>query len=268
MKVKYLFATAIAMIALGAQATTPFKNLYVTAEVYPSGAGEVYLTTVDADKAYIAEETGDWGESVVLKATIGENGGQDQYAGYESYVEDATGTLGMYEAIIKVRPAEGYEFVCLATELSPSDIYEPYFCLQRHTGTQSSAYEFFWNYEMDAENRINVNSDAREVDMTSDEGTQQTCFENYGWSDEPDRQIYAIFRKIGEDMPCFEDGRVMDLVGDVDGNEEVNMDDAKALAEYLVGLRPEINTEYADANGDNSINIADALAIVKKVMKQ
>lgn len=184
-------------------------------------------------------------------------------------MEDGTGTLGMFEAAIKIRPAEGYEFVCLATEISPTEIYDPSICLQRHTGNRSADYDFYWEYDLEGENWININvsDDIHAVDLTSDEGSQEDCFNNCGWSDEPDRQIYAIFRKIGEDTPCFEDGREMDLIGDVDGNAEVNMQDAVALTEYLVGLRSEINAEYADVNGDNAINIADALAIVKKLMK-
>lgn len=271
MKVRNLCALVICFFTMSVQATTPFKNLYVTAQVYPSGAGEVYLTAKEGDRPYIKYETGEYGEFVELKYTCGENGGQDQYRDHAGYVLDATDSLGMYEAVIKIRPNEGYEFVCLAVEESPTEIYDPSICLQRHTGDKANDYEFFWNYEMDEESLINVNTYDHEVDMTSDEvgdgeDAHQVCFNNYGWNDEPDRQLIAIFRKIGDDTPCFEDGRYADLIGDVDGNEEVNLDDAKALTEYLVFQRSDINLEYSDVNGDNNINIADAIAIVKKVL--
>ena len=270
MKVRNLCILALSFIALGVQASTPFKNLYVAAEVYPSGAGEVYLTTKESDKPYIKYETGEYGERVELKYTCGENGSQDQYTGSLGYVEDGTGTLGMFEAVIKVRPKEGYEFVCVATELSPTDIYDPTICLQRHTGDRSADYKFYWNYEIDADNYINVNVSDEEhpVDFTSDEGSQEDCFNNAVWNNEPDRTVYVIFRKIGDETPCFEDGRISDLIGDVDGNEEVNMEDAKALAEFLVWNRTEVNKEYCDVNGDNEINIADVIAIIKNLQKK
>lgn len=275
MKIKHLFVLAAAMFALGAGASTPFKNLYVTAEVYPSGAGEIYLSPKESDKDFVKAQSEGFGEFVELKVSIGENGSQDQYVDHTGYVLDASGDLGMYEAVIEIHPAEGYEFVCLATEISPTDIYDPSMCLQRHTGDRSADYEFFWNYMTDGRNFINVNSADHEVDMTSDEAGEgedahTLCFQNFPFSETPDRQLFAIFRKIGEETPCFEDGLESDLKGDANGDEEVTMEDAEFLTSYLIGMTPaeEVNLEYCDVNGDNEVNIADVLCIVNIVLKK
>jgi endonuclease I len=57
------------------------------------------------------------------------------------------------------------------------------------------------------------------------------------------------------------------LIGDVNGDGEVNIGDISAIIDYILGTAPEsFNTEAADVNLDGEINIADVAAIVDMLL--
>lgn len=266
MKKSFMFVMGVLLASVAAQASTPFKNLYVMAESYPSGAGEIYLTSKDEDKAYVKYETDYFNGEAELMVTVGENGSSDQYNHNVGFVFDASEELGMYEAVIYIRPYEGYEFVCLAKEISESGVYYPGICYQMHTGTTSQAedaFKFSWNYNIGEEtgNLININSAARAVDCTTDNGSQQTAFDMDNWSDEPDTHLYAIFRKIGDELPKFDTGSTDELLGDADDDGVVTLEDAKTIVDYRLGKKS-VRFAACDVNQDGEVNVADALKVI------
>ena len=57
------------------------------------------------------------------------------------------------------------------------------------------------------------------------------------------------------------------LPGDVNGDGEVNVTDAVALANYVMGDIPEtFYFEAADLNGDEDVNVSDVVALANIVM--
>lgn len=103
---KFLSLAVVSFIfSLNATAVTPFKNLYVEAEVVPSEAGNVYLTQKnDTEQPYVKEVSSNYGPKVFIKATLGENGSQDQYNTREGYEMDASGALSNYEVKLLLEP--------------------------------------------------------------------------------------------------------------------------------------------------------------------
>ena len=62
-------------------------------------------------------------------------------------------------------------------------------------------------------------------------------------------------------------GGELPLIGDVNGDGEVNIGDISAIIDYILGTAPEsFNTEAADVNLDGEINIADVAAIVDMLL--
>lgn len=53
------------------------------------------------------------------------------------------------------------------------------------------------------------------------------------------------------------------LVGDIDGNGEVNLKDATRLMKYLADWDVEVNLAAADTNGDGEVNLKDATHLMK-----
>ncbi len=202
MKKIFTLTAAVFAFALSASAVTPFKNLYAEATVVPSEAGLVYLETKPEHMAKEVSE--DYDVTAILKATIGENGSQDQYTGAPGYQLDASGTLGNYEAKIYIEPAEGYEFVCLSNVIKEDGVYAADNCYQSHTGTQTSDFAFSWEYAIGEANLININSAARGEDANSDNGGIEAAFAKDNWSETPDTKMYVIMRKVGEDLPMFD----------------------------------------------------------------
>ena len=193
------------MLAASASAETPYKNLYTVAEVYPAGAGLVYLDAKnEAQKEFVKEQSEDFEENVFIKETIGENGSQDQYVDKEGYQEDATGTLGNYEELLFVEPNPGYEFVCVSNTIKEDGIYTPAECYQSHTGEGTDSFVFSWEYSITDGNLINVNSASHEVDGNSTDPGQQAVFDKDNWDEEPNTTLYVIFRKTGEELPKFD----------------------------------------------------------------
>ena len=61
-------------------------------------------------------------------------------------------------------------------------------------------------------------------------------------------------------------GGELPLIGDVNGDGEVNIGDISAIIDYILGTATESNTEAADVNLDGEINIADVAAIVDMLL--
>ncbi len=209
MKKIFTLTAAVFAFALSASATTPFKNLYVEAEIVPSEAGLIYLDSKnDEDRAVQKAVSDDYDTTVFLKGTFGENGDATQWTGNEGYQADASGNLGNYEANLIIEPAEGYEFVCVSNQIKEDGAYEPSICYQSHTGTGTADFKFSWEYAMSGEvqNLVNINSEAREVDGQSDGIGREGTFALDNWSETPDTKLYVIMRKVGETTPSFSAG--------------------------------------------------------------
>lgn len=196
---------AVMGMALNAySAPTNIKNIYVRVEAYPTGAGEVYVTTCDKDKNYI-REAATWGDVAEMKATLQENG------------SDADGS-GVYEAYVSARPADGYEFLCYSYEYEEfgdifltQDIYKEASTENSDTRQWSPAL-----LPMGINGKgalINVN--CLRSDGNTDNPGRDNLF-NSTWSETPDKYVYAVFRRIGDEYPCLDEPLPV---------EEIEMDD-------------------------------------------
>ena len=206
MKKSLLFVAGL-LLASNMLASTPFKNLYAEVTAYPAGAGTVYLTSKTGDADYIAAASEDYDETAFIKFTPGENG--NDYQKCEGFCADATGEIGdgaagMYEAVLYILPEDGYEFVCLANQIAEDGIYYPAICYQTHTGENAQSYVFSWNFSTEEGNLINVDNAAHASEGSSDNLKQEGVFALGTWGETPDTKMYAIFRKIGDELPKFD----------------------------------------------------------------
>ena len=68
-------------------------------------------------------------------------------------------------------------------------------------------------------------------------------------------------------MLYAQDGNVMTLLGDANGNGDVNMADAVAVVDYILGrLSGKFLVNAADVNFNGEITISDAVGIVKIIL--
>lgn len=263
---KLLSLLAGVMFFASASAVTPYKNLYVQAEVYPSGAGVVYLDAKDDDdKAYVYEMSEDFDEKVFIKETFAENGGGDQMESQLGCQADK----GMYEAKLLVECGDEYELVCVANQIREDGHYYPAVCYMSHTGTSTNDFQFSWEFSSPEGNLVNVNSLNHPEDGNSDGVGRDGVFAL--WTDdevEVDTHLYAIFRKKGETTPYFDPDYSDEVVvpGDVNKDGVCNIDDARAIADKRVG-KGSIKESLADINGDGEVNIADAVKIAADLKK-
>ena len=57
------------------------------------------------------------------------------------------------------------------------------------------------------------------------------------------------------------------MIGDVNGDGEVNVSDVVALANFAMGETTEgFNKEAADLNNDGEVNVSDVVALANQVM--
>lgn len=85
----------------------------------------------------------------------------------------------------------------------------------------------------------------------------------------------ASYESVVADMTSWIDARlsVMDkrfaqqttLVGDVNGDGEVNSDDAVCILRYLAGYDVDVKIENGDVNGDDTVNSDDAVCILRNL---
>ena len=206
---KILTLIAGVLFAASANATTPYKNLYVEASVYPTGSGYVYLDGKnDEDRGYIYQQSEDWSETAFIKYVGGENGGGSDAVGCNA-------GLGVYEVAVSVDPEAGYELVCYADKIKDDGIYykEDVYPVIIGAGETSRSWNYEWTGEAEWIN-INCPDDICPVSGSSDgsvEGTdgrnREDCFQNTSlWNETPDTYVYVIFRKVGDELPRFEGG--------------------------------------------------------------
>lgn len=197
---KKIFALfAIAMVAVAMNATTPYKNLYVTAKMAPSGSGTVYLSVKPGEEAYVRSQSEDFGETASLQATIGENGTEPCTYGVNSQ-------NGVYEVVVNVEVASGYEVVCLSNKINEDGIYRAADCYARFDSYDSGSRNATFDYSNPELGYIiscnNVTTHNYEDGNSSDGPSRDVCFADESkWKEEPDAEVYVIMRKKGESLP-------------------------------------------------------------------
>lgn len=85
----------------------------------------------------------------------------------------------------------------------------------------------------------------------------------------------ASYESVVADMTSWIDARlsVMDkrfaqqttLAGDVNGDGEVNSDDAVCILRYLAGYDVDVKIENGNVNGDDTVNSDDAVCILRNL---
>ena len=65
------------------------------------------------------------------------------------------------------------------------------------------------------------------------------------------------------------DEEAVAILGDANGDGKVNITDAVAVVDYILGNAPEgFNAEAADVNKDGNVNITDAVGIVDIILNE
>jgi hypothetical protein len=195
---KKIFTLIAGVLMASAANATPFKNLYVQAEAYPSGAGEVYLDAKnDEDAAYVSEKSDDYGETAYIKLVIGENGSDNTSTGWQN-------GYGIYEVKAYASAADDYELVCYSNEIREDGIYSPanaYVIIHGASESEGRTFDYVLTGEGDW---ININNPEHAQDGHSQDGpTRDECLASGTWSESPDAVVYAIFRKTGDELPKF-----------------------------------------------------------------
>lgn len=216
---KKIFITlSIAMLsALNANAgVAVYKNLYAEVTASPSGAGEVYLeTATDEDASYIKDTSGDYGESAYLKVTLQNNGDEGESGG-------VTSGTPCYFVKVYAEPVDGYELAFYSNVVKESGIYAPSECYAVFNQTDSNGRttSFTATGWGDIVNINNVSKHSRE-DGTSAEDTpsRDEALNNGIWEETPDANIYAIFRKVGEELPKIDENASPDQPDPVDKDD-------------------------------------------------
>ncbi len=215
---KIFISLSIAMLsALNANAgVAVYKNLYAEVTATPSGAGEVYLeTATDDDAGYIKDTSGDYGESAYLKVTLQNNGDEGESGGVNS------GTP-CYLVKVYAEPLDGYELAFYSNVVKESGIYAPSECYAvfnqaDSNGRTTSFTATGWG---DIINVNNVVKHSREDGTSADDTPSRDEALNSGiWEETPDANIYAIFRKIGEELPKIDESATPDQPDPVDKDD-------------------------------------------------
>jgi len=208
---KILSVCAFMLACVAANASTPYKNLYVVAEAYPSGSGLVYLGAKNStDDAYVKEQSEDLGETAFIKYVGAENGDGIK-DGTTGELEDKTGsckaTDHIFELNLHYEAAAGYELLCLAEKIAEDGVYTADMCYSViHGESLIDNRTFDFDYSV-TPLRINVNNANHPEDGNDNDGNnpenRQKLLDEGTWNDTPDTYVYAIFRKIGETTPSF-----------------------------------------------------------------
>ena len=185
------FAGVLSVVSASA---TPYKALYVEASVYPSGAGTVYLSSKnDEDAGYVKEKSASPGETAFIKCVLGENGNTD--------VVGCNARGGVYEVVIDAVHSNGYELVCYADKIREDGIYRDSDVYPVIKGNG----EFFrqWSVEWTG-NGDWINIDNPELPTRGNE--RDAVFNDFdnNVSENPDTHVYAIFRKVGDELPRYD----------------------------------------------------------------
>ncbi len=220
---KFLLILGGVILSLSASAIgeASVKHLYVVAEAHPTGAGTVYLHAknkagnADAERQYVYDRTGGrgssptwnadqgWEEKAELWYCPGENGSMKGV--------DCTGTNPIYEAVMMAQPNDGWELVCYANQIKESGIYTPEDCYALIHGDSGDPRECDFDYtgeeyhnDNTGEHWINANNNLA-AHNDKDGSSQSDVFNAITglWYTPVDAQVYAIFRRVGEELPRF-----------------------------------------------------------------
>lgn len=171
------------------------KNLYVSVESYPSGAGMVYVDVCEKDQPFVKDKSG-WGEVSMLKATLEQNG------------QDPSKTA-MFEAVVSAKPSDDYEFVCYSYEPLADDkaVYIEEDLFVEATSADKDSRTFLPAFNALGVNGtgaiLNVYSGVRQ-DGDIEDHSREELFNADNWSAVPDITVYAIFRRKGEFYPYLD----------------------------------------------------------------
>ena len=198
---KKIFTLMAGLVIAASASATPYKALYVQAIAEPSGAGVVYLgPKSDEDQGYVYDISEEEGETAFIQWVGGENSdGADMTIG-------CTKQIGLYEVLAYAFPENGYEFVCFADKVKEDGIYNSDDCYSVIHGNNASegwTFDFEWTGNGD---KINVNSLDHEQDGHSSDGiSRDEVYERFAEfvHETPDTYVYAIFRKVGDELPKF-----------------------------------------------------------------
>ncbi len=217
MKKIFILLSMVALASVNANAgVAVYKNLYAEVTACPSGSGEVYLeTATDEDASYVKDTSGDYGETAYIKATLQNDGDEGESGGVNS------GTP-CYFIKVYAEPMDGYELAFYSNVVKESGIYAPSECYAVFNQTDSNGRttSFAATGWGDIININNVVKHSRE-DGTSAEDTpsRDEALNNGIWEETPDANIYAIFRKVGEELPKIDESATPDPVTPVDRDD-------------------------------------------------
>lgn len=213
-KIFLSLSIAILSSTVNAAVVTVYKNLYSQIEATPTGSGDVYLEpATDNDLGYIKDTSMDYGNSAFLKVTLESNGDEGQSGGTNS---------GNPCFLIKAyaEPAIGYELVCYTNIIRETGIYGPGDCyvIFNQTNSDGRAFSFTPTGLGDIINVNNVKTHSREDGTSADDTPSKDEAFNTGiWEETPDANIYAIFRKVGDELPKLD----MNFVPDAGEKDDI-----------------------------------------------
>jgi hypothetical protein len=184
-----------------------YKNLYAQLTASPSAAGEVYLeAATDEDASYVKEASDDYGETAYIKVTLQSNGDEGASGG----VNDSK---PCYLVKAYAEPMDGYELAFYSNVIKEDGIYAPSDCYAvfNQVPSEERTASFEATGMGDIININNVIKHSREDGTSADETpSREGAFNNGIWEETPDAEIYAIFRKVGEELPKIDESLVPD----------------------------------------------------------
>ena len=184
-------AMALCVVAMSAQAT-PFKNIHVQLVANETGRGVVYMKTEDPSNLQTRK-----GESITLKATIGENGN-------DLTREEGDPLRGFYQVGLFGEPEDGYVLAGFSLVKKADNEYTKADLLVAPT-TDSNG----WTDPYVADGGLVFNANCpRDVDAKTDENAGYTsdmaredARAKDNWNVELDHVVYAVFLPEGTVLP-------------------------------------------------------------------
>ncbi len=203
-----LFALFVGMVfAASANAgITPFKCIYIQANVVPTGCGEIYVDAKnEEDQKYIVYQDEDYmDDTFTFKYVGGENGGGGDAIGCNA-------GAGVFEVKMYAEPLPGFELVCYADKIIEGDqpVYTASDCFAVIHGDAENArtWDFAYTGEGDMINIGNKNHTKEDGTSADDTPSREDCMQPSFWEEyqEPETYVYVIFREIGEEYPKLDE---------------------------------------------------------------
>lgn len=170
--IKRTMAIATLLLAMSQSmwANTPYRNLYVSASSHPTGGGIIYLVT-DDDNPYSPSVAG---SSTELKATVGENGGNN------------------FDCYINIKVQDNYTFLGVSETYHEdiSDYVESDFIGTEDNSKLQDGYDKAIKVNIYAEGREGKDND-RDGVRDQAEGTGE--YASWAFPATPDHTYYVVF---------------------------------------------------------------------------